>query len=136
MPHQHADLSIGALAEAAGVSVETIRFYQRKRLLATPRRRPGEIRRYALSDVARVKFVKASQRLGFTLDETAALLKLDDGTRCDEARALAEQKLTDVRSKLLNLRQLEAALKRIVMDCRSTEAPARCPLIASLQSNA
>jgi MerR family mercuric resistance operon transcriptional regulator len=69
--------SIGTFAKAAGVNVETIRFYQRKRLLAEPERPPGGIR-YGKAEVARVKFVKSAQRLGFTLDEVAQLLRLED----------------------------------------------------------
>ena len=81
-------LSIGAFAEAAGVNVETIRFYQRKGLLLEPEKPYGSIRRYGGTDVARVRFVKSAQRMGFSLDEVAGLLMLDDGTHCDEAREL------------------------------------------------
>ena len=126
------NLSIGAVADAAGVNVETIRFYQRKGLLDTPQRQPGEMRRYRPSDAARVQFVKAAQRLGFSLDEIRALLKLDDGSHCDEARAMAEQKLDDVRSKLVNLRQMQVALEGLVTDCCATKGKAACPLMASL----
>jgi MerR family mercuric resistance operon transcriptional regulator len=80
-------LTIGAFAKAAGVNVETIRFYQRKGLLPEPDKPYGSIRRYGEADVARVKFVKSAQRLGFSLDEVAGLLRLDDGAHCDEARA-------------------------------------------------
>lgn len=134
MRHAPHPLSIGAVADAAGVNVETIRFYQRKGLLETPTRRHGEIRRYRPNDVSRVKFVKAAQRLGFSLDEIQALLKLDDGAHCDEARSLAEQKLVDVRAKLMQLRQMEAALEGLVTDCCATKGKVMCPLIASLHS--
>ena len=92
--------SIGALAEAAGVHVETIRFYQRKGLLATPTSAPGVIRRYGPADVARVRFVKAAQRLGFTLRDIVELLALDAGTQCGTARGIAEGKLRDVGARL------------------------------------
>jgi MerR family mercuric resistance operon transcriptional regulator len=128
-------VSIGTMAEAAGVNIETIRFYQRKGLLATPKRQHGSIRRYGTKDVARVRFVKAAQRLGFSLDEIAALLKLDDGTRCDDARAMAEHKLSDVRSKLLDLRRIESALERLVADCCAPHDTVVCPLIAALQGH-
>ena len=134
MSHEPFSGSIGALAGAAGVNVETIRFYERKGLLPKPKRRYGEIRRYGADDVARVKFVKAAQRLGFSLGEIAGLLKLDDGTRCDEARVMAEQKLNDVRAKLRDLRRMESALKAAVADCRATRGTVICPLIASLHS--
>ena len=134
MAHQAANVSIGALAHAAGVNVETIRFYQRKGLLSEPKRRYGEIRRYGGDDVARVRFVKAAQRLGFSLDEIAGLLKLDDGAHCDEARVMAEQKLNDVRGKLRDLRRMESVLKSVVADCCATRGTVTCPLIASLHS--
>jgi len=88
------NMSIGAFAGEAGVNVETIRFYQRKGLLGEPAKSHGSIRRYGEADVARVRFVKTAQRLGFSLDEVAELLTLDDGAHCDEARHLAEQNST------------------------------------------
>ena len=125
--------SIGAFAEAAGVNVETIRFYQRKGLLAEPDKPSGSIRRYGESDVARVRFVKSAQRLGFSLDEVAGLLRLDDGTHCGEARQLAEQKLTDVRSRLADLRRIESVLTTLVHDCCVSHGNVSCPLISALQ---
>ncbi|RBW95057.1 MerR family transcriptional regulator [Escherichia coli] len=71
------NLTIGVFAKAAGVNVETIRFYQRKGLLREPDKPYGSIRRYGEADVVRVKFVKSAQRLGFSLDEIAELLRLD-----------------------------------------------------------
>lgn len=132
MPHDAFRGSIGALAEAAGVNIETIRFYQRKGLLAEPARRHGEIRRYGLDAVARVTFVKAAQRLGFSLDEISELLALDDGAHCAEARGLAEGKLTDVRAKLRDLQRMESALTQLVAECRATRGTVSCPLIAAL----
>ena len=125
--------SIGAFAEAAGVNVETIRFYQRKGLLAEPDKPSGSIRRYGESDVARVRFVKSAQRLGFSLDEVAGLLRLDDGTHCGEARQLAEQKLADVRSRLADLRRIESVLTTLVHDCCVSHGNVSCPLISALQ---
>lgn len=134
MPHASAGLTIGALATAAQVNVETIRFYQRKSLLAEPSRPYGRIRRYGPDDVARVKFVKSAQRLGFSLDEIAGLLTLEDGTHCDEARAMAEQKLATVRAKLRDLRRIESALRRLAAHCRRTRGTVSCPLISALHS--
>jgi MerR family mercuric resistance operon transcriptional regulator len=126
-------LTIGAFAAAAGVNVETVRYYQRKGLLTEPDKPSGSIRRYGESDVARVTFVKAAQRLGFSLDEIAGLLKLQDGTHCREARQLAQHKLDDVREKLAHLRSIESALARLVRDCASSRGTVCCPLIAALQ---
>ncbi len=127
------NLTIGAFAAAAGVNVETIRFYQRKGLLPEPDRPRGSIRRYGQADVARLGFVKSAQRFGFSLGEVAELLKLEDGTHCGEARLLAEHKLRDVREKLAGLARLEAALSRLVRQCRARKVSVCCPLIASLQ---
>lgn len=133
MSSNQSNMSIGSMADSAGVNVETIRFYQRKGLLNKPMRQRGEIRRYGLKDVARVKFVKAAQKLGFSLEEIAALLKLDDGTHCDQARTMAEQKLIDVRTKLLDLQRMESALEGLVANCCAARGAVVCPLIASLQ---
>lgn len=126
-------LTIGAFANAAGVNVETVRFYQRRSLLTEPDKPYGSIRRYGPADVARVKFVKAAQRLGFSLDEVAGLLRLDDGAHCDEARQLAELKLADVRGKLADLRRIEKVLATLVRDCCASHGTVSCPLISTLQ---
>lgn len=134
MNHDPHNLPIGAFAAAAGVNVETIRFYQRKGLLPRPRRTYGSIRRYGTSDVARVKFVKSAQRLGFSLEEIAGLLALEDGTRCAEARVAAEQKLADVRAKLDDLRRIESVLAQLVNRCAAGRGTMTCPLIAALHA--
>jgi MerR family mercuric resistance operon transcriptional regulator len=126
------NLTIGAFAKAAGVNVETIRFYQHKGLLPTPDRPYGGIRRYSDSDVERVKFVKAAQRLGFSLDEVGQLLKLEDGTHCSEAAELAAQRLVDVQTRLEDLVRIEAALIRLVSECRAHHGEVSCPLIAAM----
>ncbi len=128
-------LTVGAFATAAGVNVETIRFYQRKGLLPRPGRSYGTIRRYGESDVARVKFVKSAQRLGFSLEEVAGLLKLDDGTHCNEARVLAAQKLGDVRGKIDDLRRIESVLAQLVDRCSATRGAITCPIIAALHAH-
>ncbi len=127
------NLTIGAFAKAAGVNVETIRFYQRKGLLPEPRKPYGSIRRYGAADVTRVRFVKSAQRLGFSLDEVADLLRLEDGTHCKEASVLAEHKLKDVRDKLADLARMEAVLSELVCACHARPGNVSCPLIASLQ---
>lgn len=126
-------MTIGALARAAEVHVETIRFYQRRGLLAEPSKPAGGIRRYGAADVARVRFVKAAQRLGFSLDEVGELLRLEDGTHCREAADLAAAKLADVRARLADLLRMEAALSELVTRCRARRTIVSCPLIASLR---
>lgn len=127
-------LTIGTFAKAAGVNLETIRFYQRKGLLPEPAKPHGGIRRYGPTDVTRVRFVKSAQRLGFSLDEIADLLRLEDGTHCGEASRLAEHKLHDVRAKLADLTSMEATLSALVDACHARKGSISCPLIASLQA--
>lgn len=137
MPSPANALTIGALARAAGVHVETIRFYQRKGLLPQPERAYGGIRRYGEADVARVRFVKSAQRLGFSLAEIAGLLALEDGLHCEEAQAQAAHKLAEVRARLADLGRIEAALEALVRRCATAqERHVRCPLIAALQESA
>lgn len=127
------NLTIGVFAKTAGVNVETIRFYQRKGLLTEPDKPYGSIRRYGEADVVRVKFIKSAQRLGFSLDEIAELLRLEDGTHCEEASSLAEYKLRDVREKMADLAHMEAVLSELVHACHARQGNVSCPLIASLQ---
>ena len=134
--HDIAGATIGALAEAAGVNVETIRFYQRKGLMPEPEKPYGSIRRYGAAELARVRFIKSAQRLGFSLEEVGELLKLEDGARCSEARQLAEQKLVDVRQKLSDLQRIESVLAGLVARCSAVRGRVNCPLIASLQEAA
>jgi MerR family mercuric resistance operon transcriptional regulator len=133
MENGNENLTIGAFAKAASVNVETIRFYQRKGLLLEPEKPYGSIRRYGEADVTRVRFVKSAQRLGFSLDEIADLLKLEDGTHCSEATSLAEHKLKDIQDKLAGLQRMEAVLTQLVCACHSRMGNVSCPLIASLQ---
>ena len=84
--------TIGRLAAAAEVNVETVRYYQRIRLMPVPKKAAGGIRRYGDAELSRLRFIKTAQGLGFTLDEIADLVKLDDGTHCKEAHDIAAQK--------------------------------------------
>jgi len=129
-------LTIGALAKQAGVNVETIRFYQRCGLMHQPARPIGGVRRYGAIDLGRLRFIRSAQRLGFSLDEVAQLLKLEDGAGCDEARVQAQHKLTDVRAKLADLQRMEVALAKLVGRCRAAQGNVRCPLIEALHGGA
>jgi MerR family mercuric resistance operon transcriptional regulator len=103
-------------------------------LLDEPERPYGGIRRYGQSEVARVRFIKTAQRLGFTLDEIAQLLQLDDGTQCAKARLIGEKKLADVRKRLADLQRIAAVLADLVGHCATTRGKVACPLIASLEN--
>ena len=128
-------MTIGTLAEAAEVNLETIRFYQRKGLMPQPDRAQGSIRRYGDPALARVRFIKSAQRLGFSLGEVAQLLQLEDGAHCTEARSLAEQKLMNVSAKLADLQRIEVVLRQLVERCSSARGAVKCPIIESLQQS-
>lgn len=127
-------LSIGQLAEAAGVHVETIRYYQRRGLLAEPPKPPGGHRRYPLADVKRVSFVKRAQALGFSLDDVATLLSLDSVSACGETRALAERKLALIERKSAELAAMRRALRGLVAQCGADHGRATCPIIDALST--
>lgn len=125
-------LTIGRLARSAGVNIQTIRFYQRRGLIAEPPRPLGGVRRYAPDAVGRVKFIKRAQRLGFTLDEVALLLGLSDGKHCAETKALAERKLAVVEEKLNDLAAIQKALHGLVTKCSKGSRGSGCPIIDAL----
>jgi MerR family mercuric resistance operon transcriptional regulator len=127
-------LTIGRLAEAAGVNVETIRYYQRRGLLEEPSKPPGGQRRYASSAANRVRFIKRAQQLGFTLAEVEGLLLLDDGQSCRETRLLAEQKLGVIEQRIADLARMRRLLKGLITECRSGGRPRSCPIIATLSA--
>jgi MerR family mercuric resistance operon transcriptional regulator len=136
MPLHESVLTIGGVAMEAGVNVETIRFYQRKGLLQEPDRPIRGIRHYGQTDVARVKFIKSAQRLGFSLEEVGQLLHLDDGMQCSAAAQLASRHLVDVRARLQDLNRIEAALTKLLKRCARHRGEVACPLIAALHADA
>lgn len=125
-------MTIGQLAAAAGVNVETVRYYQRRELLAAPDRPTGSIGRYPAAALTRLRFIKRAQSLGFTLEDVQALLSLDDGRSCAAAREIGEHKLAEVRERLRVLRLLEAALAELVTRCTTARRKVSCPLIDAL----
>jgi MerR family mercuric resistance operon transcriptional regulator len=125
-------MTIGQLAAAGGVNVETVRYYQRRGLLAAPERPSGGFGRYSFSALTRLRFIKRSQSLGFSLDDVQALLSLDDGQSCAAARAIGEHKLSEVRERIQSLQALEAALHELVDRCSTQRRKVSCPLIAAL----
>jgi MerR family mercuric resistance operon transcriptional regulator len=122
-------LTIGRLAAAGGVGVETIRFYQRKGLLAQPPR-AGAIRRYGGEDLRRLRFIRQAQAAGFTLGEIGELLRLDAGEDRERARELAEARVAALEEKIKELGQVRDALQRLAHACGSDGA-GPCPILSS-----
>jgi MerR family mercuric resistance operon transcriptional regulator len=125
-------MTIGRLASAAGVTVETIRFYQRSELIDEPARPYDGYRTYGDEDVRRIRFIKRAQLLGFTLDEIANLLKLDGSQACPSTRELAAQKLAMVGEKLCDLLAMKTALATMVSRCDGEHPGVDCPIIQAL----
>lgn len=121
-------LTISRLARAAGVGVETVRYYQRRGLLNTPAGGAG-YRRYGPSHVERLEFIRRAQRVGFTLKEIAELLSLDGARDHRKARARASAKLLDVEARMAELGSMAKALRHLIRQCEAGEHDAPCPII-------
>jgi MerR family mercuric resistance operon transcriptional regulator len=128
-----ATLTIGRLALAANVHIETVRYYQRVGLLREPERPLGGVRRYEHQDLARLQFIRRAKTMGFTLDEIAGLLELKGKRACDQTRRLTEHKLLDVRRKLEDLQRLEAELMQLADDCAHAPRGGHCPTLDFLR---
>jgi MerR family mercuric resistance operon transcriptional regulator len=127
------NFTIGALAEKAGVNVETIRFYQRRGLLVEPVKPFKGIRQYSERDTQRVRFIKQGQKLGFSLKEIMELLSLEDGQHCREAKEIAVKKLILIRERIEDLQSMETALSDLIENCASNSESVTCPIILTLQ---
>ena len=120
--------TIGGLAKAAGVGVETVRYYQRRGLLPEPARPQGEIRRYGEADVKRLKFIRSAQAAGFTLSEIGELIALDASDDRPRARELAQARVAAIDEKIAELRDARNALSGLALECESTmRGP--CPIL-------
>lgn len=124
--------TISKVAKALDINVETVRFYERRGLIAQPPKPEVGYRQYPEGTVNRIRFIKRAQELGFTLDEIANLLSLNDRP-CSQVQDLAERKLTAVQVKMADLQRLEKALKALLAQCQSNDDDSRCPIIDSLQ---
>ena len=122
-------LTIGGLASAAGVGVETIRFYQRRGLIETPTRESG-IRRYGNDDLRRLRFIRQAKAAGFTLEEIRELLALDAGEDRGRARELASARIAELDSRIAELEQARDSLRRLAAECGGG-GKGPCPILAS-----
>lgn len=124
-------LTIGKLAAAGGVGVETIRYYQRRGLLPTPTRE-GVIRRYGSDELRRLRFIKQAQVACFTLEQIKELLALDSGQDRQRARDLALARIQDLDARIAELKRARDALQRLSRECADgTTGP--CPILSSFE---
>lgn len=125
---------IGEVAEATGVGVETLRFYERKGLLPEPPRSDAGYRLYGSESVRRVQFILQAKELGFTLAETRELLDLrvTDTAACDDVAARARSKIEAVDSRIRDLRRVRRALHGLLAACAANEETGECPILDAL----
>jgi len=124
--------TIAGLAKAGGVGVETVRYYQRRGLLGTPAKGDG-IRRYGVDDIRRLRFIRAAQAAGFTLDQIAELLALDAGEDRARARELARGQIAALDARIAELGAARASLVKLAKECGAGSA-GPCPIIAAFES--
>ena len=135
-------MTIGKLAEKCGIGVETVRYYERRGLIAEPERTDSGYRRYTSEAVDRIRFVVSAKELGFTLSEVSELLSIstegggiDDAADCKSVRELAEDKRRDVERRIQMLEDIRRTLDELIGACERNEATGNCPIIRSLVSN-
>ncbi len=127
-----ADFTIGHVAETAGVGVETVRYYERRGLVPQPNRGSGSYRRYGNGHVDRIRFIKRAQALGFSLEEIASLLELEDGTDRRSIRRIAAARLEETRRRIADLRRIERVLGHLLHECEAHVRSPKCPIITAI----
>lgn len=130
-------LTIGTVARKGGVSVETLRFYEREGLIPAPDRAANGYRLYASDAVARVRFIKRAQDVGFTHKDIKELLSLraDPRASCRDVRNRATRKLKDIEAKMAVLERMRSVLAAWVEECPSRGPVDECPIIDALESD-
>lgn len=124
--------TISKIAKEIGINIETVRFYERKGLIKQPVKPMQGYRQYPIETVNRIRFIRRSQELGFTLNEIESLLSLNDSP-CGQVEELAKKKLMAVQTKQADLLLLEKALLEHIEQCQNNKDDTYCPIIDSLQ---
>lgn len=126
-------MTIGRFARAAGVGVETVRYYQRRGLLPVPRA-GGTYREYDAELLRRLRFIRRVQAAGFTLEEIQELIRLDRTGDRPRIHAIATRKLEHLKAQMRDLRAVAKALEVLVLDCRHARAGTPCPIIEAFDA--
>ncbi len=127
-------LTIGKVAKAAGLGVETVRFYERQGLIAEPARSESGYRQYRPETIRRLQFIVRAKALGFTLQEIGDLLDLraTPGAGCADVQARAEAKIADIEARIAQLDAMKLALGALVVQCRGEGPLSDCPILDAL----
>jgi MerR family copper efflux transcriptional regulator len=130
-------LTIGRLAQQGGVTIQTVRYYERRGLIPKPNRSPSGYRLYDRGTIRRLGFVRKAQLLGFSLHEIGELLSLRvrPGTTCADIRKKAHQKIATVDEKICKLSQIRGALAKLASDCRGKGPTSECPILETLDAD-
>jgi len=131
-----AHLTIGRFAKAVGVNIQTVRYYERLKLVEPTVRKPSGYRLYDGASLKRLRFIKNAQALGFTLHEIAELLNLrvSSKARCGDVQRKAEAKLAHVEAKVRELQALARALRGLIRSCHAGQPTGQCPILTSLEN--
>src|SRR5256886_12103871 len=131
-------LTIGQVADAADVNIQTIRYYERRGLFPTPRRTPAGYRQYADDAVARLRFIKHAQELGFSLQEIQELLglRVRHGAACDAVERKTRQKIEVVEHRIRDFQRMKRTLERLAAACAVRRPTAECPILEVLEDHA
>ena len=127
-------LSIGALAKRAGVGIDTVRYYERSGLLWPKERLASGYRRYSPAEVARLRFIRRAQALGFTLKEIAELLALSNRRDIARVKRAAQQKVIDVEKRIASLQRMRQGLADLIEACPGHGRAEDCPILNALGS--
>lgn len=129
-------ITIGELARAADVGVQTIRYYERRGLLQEPPRTTSGYRQYSSDTVAHVKFIRRAQDLGFSLNEIIELisLKIEENTDCGDIRTVAISKINDIDEKISTLLKIKEALTKVVEVCPGEGPLTDCPILEVMET--
>ena len=127
-------MTIGKVAETAGVNVQTVRFYEQKGLLPRPRRSSAGYRLYDADSVERIRFVRHAQEIGFSLREIGELLalRIDSDTTCEDVRKRAEAKRIEVEDRIRKLENMRDVLVKLAAHCETGKATSDCPILEAL----
>lgn len=131
-------LTTGEAADRADVNVQTVRYYERRGLIPEPPRTSGGFRQYSPDHVARIRFIKRAQELGFTLDEAGELLNLRATPEADRAdvRAVAQEKRDEIEQKIADLQRMQTTLNHLIAACEGHGTTDDCPILHALEDSA
>ena len=132
------ELTIGKLAKQVGVNIQTVRYYERRRMLSPATRTSSGYRLYGEEALRRLRFIKNAQGLGLTLREIDDLLglRVSSTARCGDVQRKAQAKLVQVEAKIRDLRALDRALQGLIHACQAGQPTDRCPILKSMEENA